>query len=91
MRIHFYAMLREAVGAAHIDYSPQPNQTIRQLFDVLANQYPELAPRLLDAAGELSPHIVVFLDRQEILLGEGLDTTLDDAEMLQVFAQISGG
>jgi molybdopterin synthase sulfur carrier subunit len=91
IRVKFHANLRDDVGAGSLYVLVEEGATIRDLFGVLIVDHPDLARRLYDEEGGLSPHVMVFRDSQDIQLMEGLDTPLVPGATINLFAAISGG
>ena len=46
---------------------------------------------LFDERGELRPLVNVYVDREDVRGGEGIETTLGGAETIRVVAAIAGG
>ena len=46
---------------------------------------------LFDERGELRPLVNVYVDREDILSGDGIETTLSGDETIRVVAAIAGG
>jgi molybdopterin synthase sulfur carrier subunit len=91
IRVKFHANLRDDVGAGSLYVPIEEGAAVRDLLDVLIADHPALARRLYDENGDLSPHVMVFRDSQDIQLMEGLDTPLVPGATVNLFAAISGG
>ena len=50
-----------------------------------------IADLLFNERGELRGLVNVYVDRQDMRMGEGLDTHLDGDEEIQIVAAIAGG
>ena len=46
---------------------------------------------LFDERGELRPLVNVYVDREDVRSGDGIETTLDGEETIRVVAAIAGG
>ena len=46
---------------------------------------------LFDERGELRPLVNVYVDREDIRAGDGIETTLNGDETIRVVAAIAGG
>lgn len=57
----------------------------------LERQFPGMAERLLDGAGELRRFINVYVNGEDIRFLQGRDTTLKDGDEVSVVPAIAGG
>lgn len=92
LKINFYAIFRLMVGEKTVVISLPQGSTIRQLIERLAEQYPQLGPQLLDAQGELLPHVHVFVNGREIpFLPDAMKTVLQATDTVDIFPPVGGG
>lgn len=92
MEVHFYATLRQVVGAKQVDFPLPPGSTVRQLLDEMIRCYPGLQRELLDENGKLYRHVHIFVDgRDSSFLENGLDTPISQDAKLGVFPAVGGG
>ncbi len=67
-------ILRQAVGGAR---EVEANgSTVRELLDDLTGRYPAIKGHLLDDGGELNRFVNVYVNNEDVRLGEGLDTSV---------------
>lgn len=92
MHVNFYATLREIVGGKSAEFTLPPGSTVRDVVHEMIRSYPRLGPELLNADGELYRHVHIFRNGRDIMhLEHGLDTPLEEDEVLGVFPAVGGG
>ncbi len=92
MIVRFYAMLRDKVGSRQVDFDLPPGGTLRQLIEGMVKRYPGLKNELLDAQGNLSGHIHIFVNgRDSTFLDGSLDANLKPEDTISVFPPVGGG
>ena len=65
-------ILRQAVGGAReVDAT---GGTVRELLDDLTSRFPAIKGHLLDDGGELNRFVNVYVNNEDVRLGDGLDT-----------------
>lgn len=69
---------------------PTPMST-RHALDTIFADYPALKPEILDDDGRVLPHVSVFVSGRDIRHKQGLDTLLQDGEILSLFPPVAGG
>lgn len=65
--------------------------TVAQLLDRAAAQYPPLVQRIRTRDGALRPYVNVFVRRTDIRQLDGLDTRLGDGDEVIVMPSVAGG
>jgi len=65
--------------------------TVGEVVADLAARFPELGPRLRDARGEPYPHVIFYLDDEDIRFQEGFSTPVADGAEIVVAPAIAGG
>lgn len=92
MRVDFYANLRTVAGGKSIYVDIPLPGTVRMALKAATDQRPALAEQIWRSPDQLYDHIRVFLNgRDSIFLPEGLDSTLNEADKLDVFPPVGGG
>jgi MoaD family protein len=92
MRVKVYATLRPIVGDRQVELPISDGATVRELVAMMVERWPGLAEMMLDAHGELSRRVHVFVDgRSARHLPEGSDTKLFSSNEIDVFPAIAGG
>ena len=82
-------ILRHAVGGAReVEAS---GATVRDLLDDLTGRYPAIKGHLLDENGELNRFVNVYVNNEDVRLGNGLDTGVADDATVIVLPAMAGG
>ena len=64
--------------------------TVKELLEKLAQQYPDLRPRLFDGE-EIAHHLNVYVNKREIRTLQGPDTPLADGDEVALIPAMAGG
>ena len=70
---------------------PVQGETIQQAVDDLLRLYPALRPHLTNDKGELRPFVNLFLDQENIKNLSGMETSLQEPDLIRLLLSISGG
>jgi cysteine synthase len=82
-------ILRQAIGGAReVDAE---GATVRDVLADLTERYPAIRGHLLDDAGELNRFVNVYVNNEDVRLGEGLDTAVDPDATVIVLPAMAGG
>ena len=65
--------------------------TVGELFNALIEQYPGLRGNLLDEQGGLHKFVNVYTNDEDIRYLEGLDTKVNDGDVLSILPAVAGG
>jgi MoaD family protein len=92
MRVNFYGTLRDLTGDETVELDAHLGLTARQIIELLAVRYPQLRDVFLDAHNRLYDYIPMFVNgRNPRLLPGGLDTHLENKDVVSLFSTISVG
>jgi sulfur-carrier protein len=75
-------------GAATVDVQASD---LRAAIDQLDQQYPGFKGRLLDDEGQPRQFVNLFLNDEDVRLGEGLDSSLKDGDEIAIVPAVAGG
>jgi adenylyltransferase/sulfurtransferase len=64
--------------------------TVEQALLDLTNQYPDLQQHLFDGR-ELRSFVNIYLNKEDIRYGEGVQTSVDQDDTLMIIPSIAGG
>jgi molybdopterin converting factor small subunit len=81
-------LARLADGQATIDAT---GATLGEVVAEIAGRYPQLAPRLRDAAGGPYPFVTYYLNDEDIRFRDGFATPVSPGDEITVVAAIAGG
>jgi sulfur-carrier protein len=66
--------------------------TLREALDDLFGRYPGVRDQLVDASsGELNRFVNVYVENEDVRLGDGLETSLVDGGTVRVIPAMAGG
>jgi len=91
VKVSFFATLRPIVGERSIELSLPEGSTVQALVDELARRWPALGEQLFDEEGGLSRRVNVFVGGRNVRWLEGLETSLDPDQVVDVFPPVAGG
>jgi sulfur-carrier protein len=80
-----------AGGAATIDVEVTEPVTLAAVLDAVAAAHPAVGRRVRDEAGDLRPHVNVFVGPDNFRDLDGLDTVVPEGTEVAVLAAVSGG
>ncbi|MGZ4431920.1 MAG: MoaD/ThiS family protein [Gaiellales bacterium] len=82
-------ILRQSVGGAReVDAS---GATVRELLADLTSRYPAIKGHLLDESGDLNRFVNVYVNNEDVRLGDGLDTSVAADATVIVLPAMAGG
>ena len=68
-----------------------PGATVGQVLDALVAQYPDLAPKLLDDAGEINRFVNVFVNETDVRHLQDLATPVSSTDTVLLLPAMAGG
>ena len=82
-------ILRQAVGGAReVDVD---GASVREVLDDLTTRFPAVRGHLLDDGGDLNRFVNVYVNNEDVRLGQGLDTAVDAESTVIVLPAMAGG
>jgi len=93
MRWKLFATLAETAGTNELDVPVESAEpTLRDAVEALLAVEPELEARVLDADGDLQPHIRLLCDGEDpFRTADGWETDLSAVEEVALFPPVTGG
>ena len=89
VKVSFPSALRARIG--NRDAVVVAGRTIREIIDALDHDFPVLRFNLCHETGELRPFVNIFLNRENILYLQGLDTPVPQEATLYILQSVAGG
>ena len=90
--IHFYANLRTIANQHSISLSSASFRTLRAVLVELIRLFPEMDSHLLDSSGNLRQDVPIFINgRNPRLHSNGIDSILNEEDMISIFSPIASG
>jgi len=91
MQVRIFATLRPLVDASALNLETGAGDTVRQALDEVMRRWPQLRTELLDADGQISTRIHIFLNGRDVRYLEGLDMVIPPDADLRIFPPVGGG
>lgn len=89
LQIRIPPVLRPSVGGARqVEVS---GTTLREALDDLFAQFPAVQPQIVDGEGQINRFVNVYVDNEDVRLGQGLDTPVADGGTVIVLPAMAGG
>jgi len=87
--LHIPEQLRPYCGGT--DFIELDGETVAELLAGLAERFPELGTRALDASGALAPHLVLIQNEVVLRSGDVAGARVSPGDELRLFTAVSGG
>jgi molybdopterin converting factor small subunit len=87
--VRLAAPLRQRAGGRAA--LPVAGRTVGEVLAALVAEHPGLRPRLRSPTGGLRPHILVFVNAQDVRAREGEDTPLSPGDDVFILPAVEGG
>ena len=68
-----------------------PPGTVTEIIRCLGERHPQLPPRLLNAEGELRPHVNIFIGRENVRELQGLASPVASGAIVSILPAVAGG
>ncbi|MFB6353326.1 MAG: ubiquitin-like small modifier protein 1 [Halobacteriales archaeon] len=89
--IKLYGPPGSVVGRSVLEREVPAGATVGDVFDGLVEDHPDLAGYLLTDDGEVPPGTNVTLEKTAIERRQGLETVLEDGDVLRLLPAMEGG
>ncbi len=90
VRVKIPTQLRMLVGG-YQEIKVDGAASLRELLAKLGAGHPELVERVLDEDGDLRRFINVYVGDEDVRFLEGLDTTLEEGQVVSILPAVAGG
>jgi molybdopterin synthase sulfur carrier subunit len=70
---------------------PVQGSTVAEVMQDLVEQHPSLRPHLYNSVGELRPFVNLFLNDENIRDLQGVQTPVQEGDLLKLIPSIAGG
>lgn len=75
-------------GEAEVDVA---GATVAEVLKNLEDAHPGFAERIYDETGKLRRFVNVYVGEEDIRFGDGLDTSVDDGQVVSIVPAVAGG
>ena len=91
MKVKLFTTLKQLVGKKEIEVTLEGRDTVGSVVARLVADYPALGEHILDDEGNLEGYINVFVNRRSVRFLDGLNTSLNEDDVLAIFPPVAGG
>jgi len=93
MQVRFYANMQTIVGQEVFEVADlNGDKTLRNLLNVLIDQFPKIQPYLFNSTNNLLPDVPIFVNGRNPRLEKlGVDMPLRPDDVVSMFSPISSG
>lgn len=88
--LRFFATFREAVGRKELSREFDDGATVGDVLAALEAEYDGLEGQLVED-GAVRPQLSVLKNGRDVVHMAGVDTELEDGDLLSVFPPVAGG
>ena len=89
--LKLFATLRDLAGVKTIDVPFADGQTVRQLVADIEVACPQLADEIVGSDGELTGQVHILVHGRHIQWLDGLDTTIQESDIVALIPPSAGG
>ena len=82
------APLKKYISATQVEFD---GHSIHELFQLLDERYGSVKERLLDDDGAIRPYINIFVGKENIRDGQGLNTKVNNNDQVSILLSFAGG
>ena len=90
VKVKAFATLRDVMDK-EVGLDLPESMTLSGLLKVLCDRYPGLYGELFEAPGTLKKFVNILKNGRNVYFINGLDTRLDDADIIAMFPPLAGG
>ncbi|MFP8952988.1 ubiquitin-like small modifier protein 1 [Natrialbaceae archaeon A-arb3/5] len=90
IELRFFATFRDAVGEKERTREFDADESVGDVLATLEREYAGLEGQLLED-GEIGPQLSVLKNGRDVVHMDGVETSLEDGDVLSVFPPVAGG
>ncbi len=79
---------RHTQGAAEVQVE---GKHVGEALAQLLSRFPAIGERLFDSQGQVKSHMIVYVNNEDIRFLKGMDTPLQDGDMMILLPALAGG
>ena len=89
--VRLFATFKQITNQREIEFEIEEGTTIRQLLELLFNQYNTLRDKIFDENNELRPWIHILKNGRNIKFLGGIETVISNGDVVAIFPPVAGG
>ena len=89
VKLRMPPILRPQVGGAR--EVEATGDTLKDVLDDVFERFPAVRPQIIDDAGAINRFVNVYVQNEDVRLGEGLETAVPDGSTVIVLPAMAGG
>lgn len=90
MLVKVFANLRQICGGVTVEVLPDGNRVI-DVLDKMIEMFPDLRDEVFTAEKQLLPFVHVYVNGQNIIHLDDLETSVKDTDQFALFPPVAGG
>ena len=91
VRVRFYGMVYDEVGTREGEMNLDRASTVNDLLSILVERYPPLSDLVFDNEGVFREYLEVAVNHTDIIGLNGLETELNEGDVVLIMPPIGGG
>lgn len=91
VRVRFYGMVYDEVGTREWEMEIGRDSTVNDLFSILVERHPPLSIMVFDDEGVFREYLEVAVNHTDIIGLNGLETVLQEGDVVLIMPPIGGG
>ena len=91
VRVRFYGMVYDEVGTREWEMEIGRDSTVNDLFSILVERHPPLSIMIFDDEGVFREYLEVAVNHTDIIGLNGLETVLQEGDVVLIMPPIGGG
>lgn len=91
VRVRFYGMVYDEVGTREWEMKIGRDSTVNDLFSILVERHPPLSIMVFDDEGVFREYLEVAVNHTDIIGLNGLETVLQEGDVVLIMPPIGGG
>jgi len=91
LKINLYTIYRSIAGERSVELDIEDGSSLSTVLTKLFALHPQLETEFLDDEGAIREHVSMFIAGKEVYGTEGLETKLNNGEIIDIIPPVEGG
>lgn len=91
VRVRSYGLVYDEVGLRELEYVLPLGSTVKSLLDELINDFTSIREWVYDEENRFRDYLEIAVNKTSVISLDGLDTVLNEGDLVQVMPPIGGG